>query len=251
MRVLGVIPARYKSSRFEGKPLADILGKPMIQHVYERAIRAKSFDLIVVATDDERIYEAVKKFGGEVVMTSPDCPTGTHRVAEVARRIDCQIVANIQGDEPLLEPEMLDSIVQPLLEDPSIPVCTLVQRITSEEDFRNPNVVKVIVDRQGFAMYFSRAPIPGNKDLSWNPKAPMFRHIGLYAYRKEALMWFVNTPPAPFESAEGLEQLRFLEHGLRIKVVETEHSTIGVDTPADLEKVISRLKGQTARAYDR
>jgi len=243
MRVLGVIPARYKSSRFEGKPLADILGKPMIQHVYERAIRARSFDLIVVATDDERIYEAVKKFGGEVVMTSPDCPTGTHRVAEVAKDVECEIVANIQGDEPLLEPEMLDSIVQPLLEDPSIPVCTLVQRITNEEDFRNPNVVKVIVDRQGFAMYFSRAPIPGNKDLSWNPEAPMFRHIGLYAYRKEALMWFVKTPPAPFESAEGLEQLRFLEHGFKIKVVETEHTTIGVDTPADLEKVIRRLKG--------
>ena len=130
MRVVGVIPARYASSRFEGKALADILGKPMVQHVYERSLRAQTIDLVIVATDDERIYEAVKGFGGEVVMTSPDCPTGTHRVAEVIREMDCEIVLNIQGDEPLLEPEMLDDIVKPLIEDPTIPVCTLAVSYT-------------------------------------------------------------------------------------------------------------------------
>ncbi|MCD6508267.1 3-deoxy-manno-octulosonate cytidylyltransferase [Candidatus Poribacteria bacterium] len=246
MRVVGVIPARYASSRFEGKALADILGKPMVQHVYERSLRAQTIDLVIVATDDERIYEAVKGFGGEVVMTSPDCPTGTHRVAEVIGEMDCEIVLNIQGDEPLLESEMLDAIVQPLLDDPTIPVCTLVYRIRSEDFYRDPNVVKVVVDRSGFAMYFSRSPIPGNKSLSWDPDAPAFGHIGLYAYRKEALLWFVQAEPAPFERAEGLEQLRFLENGYRIRVIETDRPTIGVDTPADLERVIRRLsEGKT------
>lgn len=246
MKAVGVIPARYASSRFEGKALADILGKPMVQHVYERSLGAKTLDMVVVATDDERIYEAVRGFNGEVVMTSPDCPTGTHRVAEVVRDLDCEVAVNIQGDEPLLEPEMLDAIVQPLLDDPTIPVCTLVYRIKSEDFYRDPNVVKVVVDRSGFAMYFSRSPIPGNKSLSWNPEAPMFGHIGLYAYRKEALLEFIQMPQTPFERAEGLEQLRFLENGYRIKIVETEHITIGVDTPADLEKVIKRLtEGKT------
>jgi len=251
MKVIGIIPARYKSSRFEGKALANILGKPMVQHVYERAIRAKTLDDIIVATDDKRIFDCVKSFSGKVVMTSADCPTGTERVAEVAADKDgvlslkdSDIIANVQGDEPLFEPEMLDQMIQPFFDDPSIQVSTLAQLISSEEDYRNPNVVKVVMDKNGFAMYFSRAPIPGSKTQKWHEGIKSYRHIGLYAYKRSCLLKFVRMSPTPFEQTEGLEQLRFLENGIPIKVVETQYSTIGVDTPLDLQKVVEVLKSK-------
>ncbi len=238
MKTVGVIPARYASSRFEGKPLVDIRGKPMIQHVYERASRAETMDATVVATDDSRIYDAVRGFGGDVIMT-PEFPTGTDRVAYVAERVECDVVANIQGDEPLLEPTLLDQMIQPFNEDPRVQVSTLKQRVDNEADFRDCNVVKVVTDLDGFAQYFSRASIPGNLSDEWIEANPIYRHVGLYAYRKECLLAFTTWERTPYESSEGLEQLRFMEHGVRIRVVETEHRLIGVDVPADLERVLA------------
>ena len=249
MKVIGIIPARYKSSRFEGKALANILGKPMVQHVYERAIQAQTLDDVIVATDDKRIFDCVKSFSGKVVMTSVDCSTGTDRVAEVAADEygvlslqDSDIIVNVQGDEPLLEPTMLDQMMQPFFDNPSIQVSTLAQLIPSEEDYRNPNVVKVVTDKNGFAMYFSRSPIPGDKTQKWHEGIKSYRHIGLYAYKRSCLLKFIKMSPAFLEQIEGLEQLRFLENGIPIKVVETQFSTIGVDTPLDLQKVIEVLK---------
>jgi len=239
MKVLGVIPARYGSTRFEGKALADILGKPMIQRVYERAIKTNTVNELTVATDDQRIFDTVKNFGGNVVMTSQH-PTGTDRIAEVARNSDADIIVNIQGDEPLIEPAMIDEAVQPLLDDDSIDLGTLVHRIKSEDEYHNPNVVKVAVDRSGFAMYFSRSPIPYIRSGVWGSTI-IYRHVGLYIYRTYALLDFAQTPSTPLETSEGLEQLRFLENGYRMKVVETQYSSIGVDTPEDLENVIKLL----------
>jgi len=241
MKVLGVIPARYGSTRFEGKALADILGKPMIQRVYERAINAKTIDELVVATDDQRIFDAVKSFNGKVVMTSQH-PTGTDRIAEVARSSDADIIVNIQGDEPLIEPAMIDEAVQPLLDDNSVDLGTLVHRLHTEEEYRNPNVVKVAVDRSGFAIYFSRSPIPYIKSGSLESTV-VYRHVGLYVYRTYALLDFAQAPSTPLETSEGLEQLRFLENGYRMKVVETQYESIGVDTPEDLEKVKKMMLG--------
>ena len=242
MKIIGVIPARYTSSRFEGKALADIFGKPMVQHVYERASRAKTLNEVIVATDDKRIYDAVAGFGGEVVMTTPDCPTGTERVAIVAEMLDCDVVANIQGDEPLLEPAMIDQLIQPFLDNPSVEVSTLKQRVENETDYRDPNVVKLVTSLDGFALYFSRGAIPGNLSNNWIQTNPIYRHVGLYAYRREQLLAFTKWERTPYEISEGLEQLRFLEHSVRIRVVETEHPAIGVDIPADLERVLSILK---------
>lgn len=244
VKIVGIIPARYASSRFQGKALVDILGKPMVQQVYERASRAKTLDAVVVATDDQRIYDVVAGFGGQVVMTPPDCPTGTERVAIVAETLDCDVVANIQGDEPLLEPVVIDQMIQPFLDDPSVEVSTLKQRVENEKDYRDPNIVKVLTDLQGFALYFSRASIPGNLSNHWLQSQPNYRHVGLYAYRRERLLEFTQWERTPYESAEGLEQLRFLERGIRIRVVETEYPLIGVDVPADLERVLEILKSQ-------
>ena len=244
MKIVGIIPARYASSRFEGKALADILGKPMVQHVYERASRAKTLHEVIVATDDRRIYDAVAGFGGKVVMTSPDCPTGTERVVAVAETLDCDVVANIQGDEPLLEPAVIDQMIQPFLDNSAVQISTLKQRVEDETDYRDPNVVKVVTDLEGFALYFSRASIPGNLSNHWIQTNPSYRHVGLYAYRRDRLLEFTKWDRTPYENSEGLEQLRFLEHGVRIRVVETEHTLIGVDVPADLERVLEILKSR-------
>ncbi|HGJ66535.1 TPA: 3-deoxy-manno-octulosonate cytidylyltransferase [bacterium] len=235
MKVLGVIPARYGSTRFEGKALADILGKPMIQRVYERAIKARTIDELIVATDDIRIFDTVKGFGGNVTMTAQH-NTGTDRIAEVAGKNDADIIVNVQGDEPLIEPTMIDEAVQPLIDDNSIDLGTLVHRISSDEEYHNPNVVKVAITKQGFAMYFSRSPIPYIKSGNIE-NTIVYRHVGLYVYRKYALLDFAAKPSTPFELSEGLEQLRFLENGYRMKVVETKYKSIGVDTPEDLENV--------------
>jgi 3-deoxy-manno-octulosonate cytidylyltransferase (CMP-KDO synthetase) len=254
-KVIAVIPARWASSRFPGKPLAIIRGKPMIQWVVEQTGKARSVSEVVVATDDERILEAVKNFGGTAVMTSRDHASGTDRVAEVAKTRDCGIVVNVQGDEPLIPPENIDLIVSPLLEDTSLKVSTLKIRINAVEEIADPNICKVVVDHRGFALYFSRAPIPFDRD-GWTqdlkegeglwPRAKgmtAYKHIGLYAYQKPFLMEFSRLPVSQLETIEKLEQLRILENGTSIRVMETEKDSIGVDRKEDLvevEKVLSQ-----------
>jgi len=233
MKIVGIIPARYSATRLPGKPLADICGKPLIQYVYEQARKSKLLEDVIVATDDERILEAVEKFGGKAVMTSPTHPSGTDRCAEVARKIDCDFVINIQGDEPLIPPEVIDKVAEALMEsDEEIPM-TSAATLANKEERENSNVVKVVTDQKGIALYFSRSPIPFYR----NPVAPTLRHIGIYGYRKDFLLKFVSLPQTPLEKTESLEQLRALENGFRIKIVLVDYSPVGVDTPEDLERV--------------
>jgi len=235
MNVLGVIPARYQSTRLPGKPLADILGRPMIQWVYENVSRSALLDEVIVAADDDRVIAAVERFGGNAVMTSRDHATGTDRVAEVAGRYDARIVVNIQGDEPFVNPGMIDEIVQPLLEDESIPMSTLMHGIEDREDLHNPNVVKVVNDARGFALYFSRSiiPFPRHENLH-----RAYEHIGIYAYTKDFLLRYAKMSPTLLEKTESLEQLRVLENGFRIRVVQTEQDYIplSIDTKEDLKR---------------
>jgi len=232
--VVGVIPARYGSTRLEGKVLADIGGKPMIQHVWERAGRAKLIDDLIVAVDDRRVYEAAEKFGAHVIMTSPSHTCGTERVEEAVRKLDCGIAVNIQGDEPFIEPVTIDEAIQPLIDDPALPMATVMRRITSENDLQDPGVVKVVTDLNGLALYFSRSLIPYPRKRE-NLQA--FEHIGVYSFRKDFLSKFVKMKPTPLEQTELLEMLRALENGYRIKVVLTKHTgeTLSVDTAQDLE----------------
>ena len=246
MGVLVVIPARYGSTRFPGKPLATLHGRPVIQHVYERVAQAERVEETVIATDDERIVEAVRQFGGEAVMTSPQARSGTERVAEVARTRSAQIVINVQGDEPLVHPDMVDSVAAFLERHKAVPMASVMRRIERCEDIANPHIVKVVVDREGFALYFSRGPIPWVRQDE-DPRAGgphealkvmgAMKHIGLYGYQRRFVMQFPHLEPTPLEQFEQLEQLRALEHGYRIKLLETEHDTIGVDTPEDLARV--------------
>jgi 3-deoxy-manno-octulosonate cytidylyltransferase (CMP-KDO synthetase) len=207
----------------------------MIEHVYRRAAAAAWVSSVLVATDDERILEAVRSFGGVACMTSPDHQSGTDRLAEVAKEMSCDVVVNVQGDEPLIEPRMIDEAVQPLLDDPMVMMSTLRRRIEDPAELQDPNVTKVVVDREGFALYFSRAPIPYVRNGS--PAAPAWRHVGLYVYRRDCLLQLATLEPTELERSEALEQLRALENGIRILAVETQHDSIGVDTPADLERV--------------
>jgi 3-deoxy-manno-octulosonate cytidylyltransferase (CMP-KDO synthetase) len=235
LNVVAVIPARFASTRFPGKPLARIDGRPMIEHVYRRADASPMVSRVIVATDDLRIATAVIEFGGTVRLTRPDHQSGTERLAEVASTLDCDIIVNVQGDLPLLDPRAIDEALRPFA-DPAVVMTTLYRRIEHESDLTNPNVVKVVLDRAGFAMYFSRAPIPHARDPrgGW---PPLYKHIGLYAYRRSALLVLATLDPTPLERTEALEQLRALEHGIRIKVVETAYESIEVDTPDDLEQV--------------
>lgn len=226
------------------------MGKPMVQHVYERTARASLVSEVIVATDDERIAAAVRAFGGRAEMTSPDHETGTDRLAEVARQLSSDIIVNVQGDEPLIEPDMIDEAIMPLTLDPTIVMGTLKSRIRSLHDFLSPNVVKVVTDVNGFALYFSRSPLPNFRD-KWNDlkdeafssgRLLCFKHVGLYVYRRDFLLSYSQMPPTFLELAEKLEQLRVLETGGRIKVVETEHESVGVDVPSDLEKVLEKLR---------
>lgn len=247
MKVAAIIPARYASSRFPGKPLADILGKSMIQRVYERVAQVAGIDRVIVATDDPRIHEAVESFGGEVRMTRADHPSGTDRLAEVAENIDSELVVNVQGDEPLIDPRMVETALKPLREDHSILMGTLKAPLSSVEEFFNPNIVKVVTDCNGFALYFSRAPIPHPRDFSEKLQSEFerlaaYKHIGLYVYRREFLLEFSRLKPTPLEDLEKLEQLRALEHGVRIHVASTDLASTGVDTPADLERVCAILR---------
>ena len=210
----------------------------MIEHVYRRAAEASGIDAVIVATDDERIRVAVERFGGEVRMTQPAHRTGTDRIAEVAREIECDIVVGVQGDEPLIDPQMIAQVVEPFAHAPDVPMTTLRQPIVDRSEYDNPHVVKVVVSLDGDALYFSRAPIPFVRDSA---RQSMYKHVGLYAYRRDFLLHFAALPQTPLEIAESLEQLRALEHGFRIRTVETKHDSIGVDTPEDLERVRVQL----------
>ena len=240
MSVIAIIPARYASTRFPGKPLVDIAGKPMIQHVCERTSQAASVGRVIVATDDERIRSAVEDFGGEVVMTRDDHPSGTDRLAEVAAGIKSDLIVNVQGDEPLINPAMIDQAVEPLLANDAIEMGTLKCRITSEEEYLNPNVVKVVTDHDNFALYFSRSPLPFLREQDWR-EVSLYKHVGLYVYRRDLLLTYPDLPETALEKAEKLEQLRALEHGHRIYVAETGHQSIGVDAPEDVAKVLAEL----------
>lgn len=256
--VLAVIPARFHATRLPGKILADLAGRPMIEHVYQRAIAATRVHAVIVATDDERIASAVRAFGGAALMTRADHVSGTDRIAEVVRELPCRAVVNLQGDEPLIEPSTIDAAVAPLLDDPAIEMSTVSRPFTSADEFRNPNVVKVVTSSCGDALYFSRAPIPASAtsaamrssvpsvapgssgpSVALGSSVPSVAraHVGLYVYRRDTLLRLAALPASPLELEESLEQLRALANGIRIRVVDTRHVAAGVDTPADLERV--------------
>ena len=260
--VLAVIPARFHSSRLPGKILADIAGKSMIEHVYRQAAAASRVHAVIVATDDERIADTVRSFGGAALMTRTDHVSGTDRIAEVVRELPCRAVVNLQGDEPLIEAATIDAAVAPLLDDPSVEMSTVSRPFASDDEFRSPHVVKVVTNSFGDALYFSRAPIPASAPSTFAPSATVDRsaaspsslhatedrldasvpsvaraHVGLYVYRRDTLLKLASLPPAALELQESLEQLRALAHGIRIRVVDTRHVAAGVDTPADLERV--------------
>lgn len=241
MSIVGIIPARYRSSRFPGKPLVDIAGKPMIQHVYERATRCRRLDRLLVATDDQRILEIVHQFGGESLLTSEDHQSGTDRIAEAAEKLRLEasdIVVNIQGDEPLLEPSMIDRLIRVLHQYEQRCMATLAFASKSQEEYLNPNVVKVVTDKSFKALYFSRSPIPCHRDGS-GENIQFLKHLGFYAYRQDFLRVFTTLPPGTLEKAEKLEQLRALEYGYSIHVALSETETYGVDTPEDLAKLLN------------
>lgn len=241
--VVAVIPARFASTRFPGKLLADRTGKPLIQHVHERVAKARSIDRILVAADDQRIIEAVHRFGGEAVMTRADHPNGTSRIAEVAAGLACELIVNVQGDEPEIETALIDLAVQHLREHDECPVGTLASRFADDEDPCEPSIVKVVLDSTGRALYFSRSLIPFDRDGSCS--APPLKHVGLYVYRREFLPRYIALPPTPLEQAEKLEQLRVLEHGFPIAVAVAHAAHHGIDTPAQYEQFVQR---QLARA---
>jgi 3-deoxy-manno-octulosonate cytidylyltransferase (CMP-KDO synthetase) len=236
LTIVAVIPARYASTRLPGKALADLDGRSMIEHVYRRALAARLVSQVIVATDDLRIATHAKGFGATVRLTKPTHESGTDRVAEVAASLDCDVVVNVQGDEPLIDPGAIDELVAPFAADRSEQMTTLYRRIQNADELANHNVVKVVLDRGGHALYFSRAPIPHIRDPrgGW---PPLYRHIGLYAYRRSTLMVLAGLEPTPLERAEALEQLRALEHGIRIKAIETRYESFEVNTADDLEQV--------------
>jgi len=249
MEAIGIIPARYGATRFEGKLLKDLCGKPVIQHVYERAKKAKLLDDLIVAADDDRIVKAVEGFGGKAVLTSKTHSTGSDRLTEVVNQIDVKIIVNIQGDEPLIQPLLIDDLVR-TMQDPDeagTVMATVVKRSHSLEEFKSPDVVKCVMDQKGYAMYFSRSPIPALLKLD-DGKSYFFKHIGIYAYKKDFLFTFKKLTKSYLEKNEKLEQLRALEAGYRIKAIETKYETVGVDTPQDLELAKALLQKEGAHA---
>ncbi len=240
MKILGIIPARYASTRFPGKPLVSIKGKTMIQRVYEQAKKCTSLNQVIVATDDSRIYDHVIGFGGLAIMTSTNHQSGTDRCAEVARSYpNYNVVINIQGDEPFIDPNQIDKLASCFETDADI--ATLVKKITTNEELFNQNTPKVLINVKGEAIYFSRATIPtirGVDQENWLSNYQYYKHIGIYGYRVAVLQQITKLPPSSLEKAESLEQLRWIENGYRIKVAETEHETFAIDTPADLEKIL-------------
>ncbi|MGE3843140.1 MAG: 3-deoxy-manno-octulosonate cytidylyltransferase [Vicinamibacterales bacterium] len=237
-----MIPARYQSTRLPGKPLLPIAGRPLIEHVYRRTQRVRAISTVLVATDDVRVQQAVEDFGGRCVMTRADHESGTDRLAELAASLTCDIVVNVQGDEPLIEPDMIAASLSPF-DDPAVLMTTLRRPLESPDEHANPNVVKVVVDARGDALLFSRAPIPWARDEPGHLAPEVtFKHIGLYAYRRAFLLTVAGLSRTPLERTERLEQLRVLEHGYRIRTVLTALDSIGVDTPADLARVRARLE---------
>jgi 3-deoxy-manno-octulosonate cytidylyltransferase (CMP-KDO synthetase) len=238
VKIIGFIPARAQSTRFPGKPLADILGRPMIMRVFERAIKSSLLNQVYVATDSREILKAVEGHGGRAILTSLNHVSGTDRIAEAAREVGLSrddIAVNVQGDQPLFDPIMVEQVVRPLLDNPEIPMSTLIYKIVRDEEITHPNAVKTVIDHQNFAIYFSRATIPCFGDSS--VEAVYYKHHGIYAYRNDFLQVFAKLPQGNLEKAERLEQLRALENGYRIKLVITEKDSVEVDTPADLERV--------------
>lgn len=234
MKFLGVIPSRYASTRLEGKPLKDICGHTMVEWVYKRALKSK-LDGVVVATDDERIVDEVKSFGGNVILTRKDHINGTSRIAEVCETYtNYDVIVNIQGDEPLIEPDMINSIIDSFVEDNTIPMSTLKYKLTDMAEIENPNAVKVVTDKNDFAIYFSRSVIPYPRNLNMDN---YYKHVGIYGYKRDFVMEYAKMASTPLELSESLEQLRVLENGYKIKVLETPYKIIGVDTQEELERV--------------
>jgi 3-deoxy-manno-octulosonate cytidylyltransferase (CMP-KDO synthetase) len=242
MDVIGVIPARYSSTRFAGKMLADIMGKPMLQHVWERAKQCRMLDDLIIACDNEIILKVATEFGAHAVMTSKEHTCGTDRISEVVNPLDVKVIINIQGDEPLVHSMMIDNLARALMEDRSINMATIMKKIDNLADITDPNVVKVVVDKDNFALYFSRAPIPYLAANSEVTQASYYKHIGLYGYTKDFLFTYKNLPISSLEKTEKLEQLRVLQEGFKIKVIQTNFETIGVDTVEDLERVKAELQ---------
>jgi 3-deoxy-manno-octulosonate cytidylyltransferase (CMP-KDO synthetase) len=242
MDTIGVIPARYSSTRFEAKVLADIFGKPMIQHVWERAKQAKMLDDLIIACDEEKVADVAREFGAKVVMTAKAHASGTDRIIEIINPLDVKIIINIQGDEPLIHPFMIDMVARSLAEDKTLSMATIMRRIDNPAEVQDPNVVKVVVDKNNYALYFSRAAIPHLAEQSDMKEPAYYKHIGLYGYTKDFLFTLHNLPVSALERTEKLEQLRVLQEGYRIKVLETKFDTIGVDTIEDLARVKEYLK---------
>jgi 3-deoxy-manno-octulosonate cytidylyltransferase (CMP-KDO synthetase) len=243
-KVVVVIPARYGSTRLPGKPLVSLAGQPMIQRVYERAKSAQRVDRVIVATDDERIVKAVKAFGGEARMTRADHRTGTERVAEVAAHDGADVFVNVQGDEPLLDPAAVDTAVQALLEEPQASVATVATPIKTPGDIMDPNVCKVVLDFDENALYFSRAPVPWVRDTANKVQVRHLKHLGLYVFRRDALLEYPTLPQGELEKIEQLEQLRWLENGWKIRVAQVQHDAVSVDVPEDVARV-EKLLAQT------
>jgi 3-deoxy-manno-octulosonate cytidylyltransferase (CMP-KDO synthetase) len=240
--VVIVIPARYGSVRLPGKPLVQLSGKPMVQWVYERAKLAKTASRVIVATDDERILQAVEAFGGEARMTRSDHRTGTERIAEVAAHTEGEVFVNVQGDEPLLDPASVDTAVAALLEDPPASIATVAVPIRTPADIMDPNIVKTVLDFDGNALYFSRAPIPWVRDTGSHVQVRHLKHLGLYVFQRDALLEYPTLPQGELERVEQLEQLRWMENGWKIRVAEVEHDAVSVDVPADVARVEELLK---------
>ena len=239
MKITAVIPARYQSTRFPGKPLVEIAGIPMIVRVYERVKQVPGLDKVITATDDERIYDVIEKNGGEAWMTSEDHRSGTDRIAEVASGLDCDLVVNVQGDEPLIKPEMITKAISPFYEEKDLKMSTLKKKIDDKSEINDPSVVKVVTDKKDNALYFSRSPLPYPGQ---NENVNLFKHIGLYVFTREFLLKYSTMAAATLERIESLEQLRVLENGYKIKVVETKFNSIGVDKPEDIHKVEQLLE---------
>ena len=250
VQVIAIIPARYKSNRFPGKPLAVINGKPMIQHVVERAQQVEILSRVVVATDDKRIAEAVSSFGAEFVMTRDNHVSGSDRLAEAAEKLgisEHDVVVNIQGDQPFFPPEVIEQVTQPLLDDPALSMSTLIYKIVREEEIHDPNHVKTVFDRDNYALYFSRSAIPFQRNPAEQSVPTYYKHLGFYAYRKGFLLTYVSLPEGEWERFEKLEQLRALEFGYKIKVVLTSHDSIEVDTKEELKRVEKLINDEKAQ----
>lgn len=245
IQVVAIIPARYKSNRFPGKPLADINGKPMIQHVIERATQVEMLSKVYVATDNQKIAEVVTGFGGNVVMTRDDHVSGTDRLAEAAEKIgisEHDIVVNIQGDQPFFSAEVIEQVAGPLLDDPALPMSTLIYKIIRKEEINDPNHVKTVFDKDNYALYFSRSAIPFQRNPEEATVPTYYKHLGFYAYRKGFLLTYVSLPEGEWERFEKLEQLRALEYGYKIKVVLTKHDSVEVDTEEELKRVATLMR---------